>query len=89
MHTIIPAHSTEGIAQIALRVPVSLREELKTEARRQGRSLNTHLVMTLRAAAGGEFGDQAPAAGSDTAALQGSASITTGIGGAHDERPNG
>lgn len=62
MQTIIPAHSTEGVAQIALRVPVSLRDELKNEARRQGRSLNTHLVMTLRAAAGDTVGAQAPAA---------------------------
>ncbi|MDF3606331.1 Arc family DNA-binding protein [Paracoccus sp. DMF-8] len=68
MQAIIPSHTTEGIAQIALRVPVSLRDELKIEARRQGRSLNTHVAMILRAAAGGSFGDQAPAAGSEAAA---------------------
>ena len=74
MQTISPATKAEGIAQIALRVPVSLRDELKTEARRQGRSLNTHLVMTLRAAAG-PLGDQTcvPAAKNDNAARQGGA----------------
>jgi hypothetical protein len=70
MQTIIPATSREGIAQIALRIPVSLRDELKIEARRQGRSLNTHLVMTLRAAAGEGFGDTDPAAGNENAALE-------------------
>ena len=69
MQTIISAHSTEGVAQIALRVPVSLREELKTEARRQGRSLNTHVAMILREAAGGDLAGQAPAAGSENAAF--------------------
>lgn len=73
MQTIIPANNTEGVAQIALRVPVSLRDKLKTEARRHGRSMNTHLVMALREAAGGEFGDQSPAAGNENAARQGSA----------------
>ncbi|UFM63642.1 Arc family DNA-binding protein [Paracoccus sp. MA] len=69
MQTIIPAHGQEGIAQIALRVPVSLRDELKSEARRQGRSLNTHLVMTLRAAAGeGAVQSSTPAAGNENAA---------------------
>lgn len=70
MQTIIPAHGGEGIAQIALRVPVSLRDRLKIEARRHGRSMNTHLVMALRAAAGGEFGDEAPAAGNENAAFE-------------------
>lgn len=68
MQTIVPAHSTEGVAQIALRVPVSLRDELKAEARRHGRSLNTHLVMTLREAAGGKLGGEAPAAEGEAAA---------------------
>lgn len=71
MQTIVPAHGGEGVAQIALRIPVSLRNELKIEARRHGRSLNTHLVMTLRAAAGGDLGGQAPAAGDENAARQG------------------
>ncbi|RQP04843.1 MAG: Arc family DNA-binding protein [Paracoccus sp. BP8] len=69
MQTIIPAHSAEGVAQIALRIPVSLRDELKKEARRMGRSLNTHLVMTLREAAGeGAVQSSTPAAGSEAAA---------------------
>ncbi|WP_157767341.1 Arc family DNA-binding protein [Paracoccus yeei] len=85
MQTIIPSHGTEGIAQIALRVPVSMRDELKIEARRLGRSLNTHLVMTLRAAAGGKLGGEAPAARSNNAALAGGVSISQGIGGAEDD----
>lgn len=68
MQTIIPAKGGEGVVQIALRLPVSLRENLKAEARRAGRSLNTHLVMTLGAAAGGEIGVHTPAAGSEAAA---------------------
>lgn len=70
MQTIIPSISTEGIAQIALRIPVSLRDELKLEARRRGRSLNTHLVMTLRATAGGEIAVQAPAVENENAAFE-------------------
>lgn len=70
MQTIIPPHGTEGVAQIALRVPVSLRDELKTRARQQGRSMNTHLVMILRAAAGGEIGVHTPAAGDENAAFE-------------------
>lgn len=58
----------EGVVQTALRMPVSLRDDLRDEANRLGRSLNTHLVMTLREAAGGSFADQAPAAGNENAA---------------------
>lgn len=77
MKTIIPAHHTDGVSQIALRVPSTLRTALRAEAQRQGRSLNTHIVMLLRGAsevaAGGSIGVQAPAAENDNAALQGGA----------------
>lgn len=69
MQTIIPAKGGEGVVQVALRLPLSLRNILKNEARRQGRSLNTHLVMTLGDAAGGKLGGEAPAAENDEAAL--------------------
>jgi|GEM_PF-1660958 len=47
MQTIIPAKGGEGIAQVALRLPLSLREKLKMEAKVHGRSMNTHIVMCL------------------------------------------
>lgn len=47
METIIGAQSGQGVAQISLRLPFSLREELKKEAKALGRSLNTHIVMQL------------------------------------------
>lgn len=69
MQTIMPAHGSEGVVQTAVRMPLWLREKMRAEARSLGRSLNTHIVMCLsERAAGGEFGDQAPAAESDEAA---------------------
>lgn len=68
MQTIMPAHAVQGVAQVALRLPVELREQLKTDAKTQGRSLNTHLVMVLRAAAGGKLAGEAPAAEVEAAA---------------------
>jgi predicted HicB family RNase H-like nuclease len=47
MQTIMPAKGGEGIAQVALRLPLSMRETLKDEARTHGRSMNTHIVMCL------------------------------------------
>lgn len=58
-------------AATTLRLPRDLRDEMKIQAIRAGRSFNTHVVMLLATAAGGEFGDQAPAAGNDNAAVQG------------------
>ena len=78
MQYIMPANTVQGVAQIALRVPAELREHFKSEARSQGRSLNTHLVMVLRAAAGGKLAGEAPAAGTENAALPGGASINHG-----------
>lgn len=56
-----------------LRMPNGMRDEVKGMAAANGRSMNAEIVFHLRkalgAAAGGSFGDQAPAAGSETAAL--------------------
>lgn len=38
---------SEGVVQTAIRLPVSLREKLRIEAKALGRSLNTHIVMRL------------------------------------------
>ena len=63
-----------------IRLPRALRDAIKRQANGLGRSLNTHVVMLMceatKEAAGGEFGDQTPAAGNDNAALPGGASIT-------------
>ncbi|RWR08515.1 Arc family DNA-binding protein [Paenirhodobacter populi] len=73
MMTIMPAQGTEGVVQTMIRWPLSMREKLKADAKSNGRSLNTHIVMLLGevsgAAAGGDLGGKAPAAGSDAAAL--------------------
>lgn len=72
MQTIISASGGEGIAQVALRLPFSLREFIKAEAKAKGRSMNTHIVMCLgerKATAGDSFGDQAPAVEGKSAAL--------------------
>lgn len=73
MNTIQGPSGSEGVVQTAVRLPLSLRESLRIEAKSLGRSLNTHIVMLLgvasKAAAGDEFGDQTPAAGNENAAL--------------------
>lgn len=61
MNTIQP-RSGEGVIVTTIRLPVDLRNEVKTQAIRMGRSFNTHIVMILKEAAGVEFGDQPPAA---------------------------
>jgi hypothetical protein len=61
MKTIQP-RSGEGVIVTTIRLPVDLRNEVKIQAIRAGRSFNTHVAMILGAAAGGSFGDQAPAA---------------------------
>lgn len=62
---------------MSIRIPPALRTAIKHQAQMLGRSINTHVVMTMREAtkeaAGVEFGDQAPAAGNDNAALPGGA----------------
>lgn len=57
--------------QTAIRMPKRLRDEIKTEADRLGRSINTHVVMTMREAlkaTGGDLAGQTPAAKSENAA---------------------
>lgn len=61
-----------------LRLPRGLRDEMKIQAIRAGRSFNTHVVMVLMEAAGGDLGGLTPAAGNDNVALAGGASITQG-----------
>ncbi len=45
-----------------IRLPRRLRDGMKIQAIRAGRSFNTHVVMILEEAAGAEFGDATPAA---------------------------
>ncbi len=61
MKTIQPSSGVD-VVSTSLRLPRDLLTEIKIQAIRAGRSFNTHLVMILREAAGGQFGDQAPAA---------------------------
>lgn len=72
-----------------LRLPDGWRDRIKASAARNRRSMNSevlsHLEGAFGAAAGEDFGRNAPAAGSDNAALAGGASITQGIGGAANE----
>lgn len=49
----------------SLRLPRALREAVRRQADKAGRSINTHIVMVLQEATGAEFGDATPAAGSD------------------------
>ena len=60
--TTIQPRSGEGVIVTTIRLPVDLRNEVKIQAIRMGRSFNTHVAMILKEAAGAEFGDQSPAA---------------------------
>lgn len=53
------------IAPFGLRMPEDLKEWVKKKARMEGRSMNNTIVQILREmkAAGVQFGDHAPAAG--------------------------
>lgn len=64
-----------GDAEMRIRVPHDLKSWLEEEAKENVRSQTAQIVHLLRRAkaAGGEFGDTAPAAGSEAAARQGSA----------------
>lgn len=61
-----------GFEQIAVRLPFGMRDQLKAVAKSANRSVNAQVVTILEdvlsAAAGGSFGDQAPAAGNENAA---------------------
>lgn len=58
MMTIMPANGAEGVVQTAIRLPLSLREKLRIEAKALGRSLNTHIVMRLSEAEAEDQPDQ-------------------------------
>lgn len=67
--SIIESIAGGKVVTTTLRLPDELLKETKIQAIREGRSFNTHVAMILKAAAGGSFGDQAPAAGSEAGAL--------------------
>ncbi len=64
-----------GTVQMSIRIPPALRDRIKDQADSLGRSINTHVVMTMREATkmatGAEPASISPAAGDDEAALQG------------------
>lgn len=53
----------DGVIVTTIRLPVELRNEVRSQAIREGRSFNTHVAMILKEAAGGDLGGRAPAAG--------------------------
>lgn len=59
----IQIRTGEGVTATTLRLPTELTKEVKIQAIRMGRSFNTHVAMILMEAAGAEFGDATPAAG--------------------------
>lgn len=58
----IQPRNGEGVIVTTIRLPVDVRNEVKLQANRLGRSFNTHVAMILKDAAGVQFGDHAPAA---------------------------
>lgn len=76
-----------GYEQIAIRLPFGMRDQLKAVAKSANRSVNAQVITifegVLGAAAGGSFGDQAPAAGNNAATLAGGASNQTDLGKDH------
>tara|TARA_R110002073_G_scaffold13857_6_gene57804 strand:- start:486 stop:665 length:180 start_codon:yes stop_codon:yes gene_type:complete len=38
----------QGVVPVTLRLPVDLRNEVKAKADEMGRSMNTHILMTLK-----------------------------------------
>lgn len=58
----IQPRSGEGVTVTTIRLPVDLRNEVKNQAIRMGRSLNTHVVMILKEATGAVVGAETPAA---------------------------
>lgn len=79
----------QEIVRITLRVPRQECDYMDRVADENVTSRNAEIVRSIRermqAAAGDEFGDQAPAAASRTNALQGVNSITNGKGTTADE----
>ncbi len=58
----IQSRAGSGVKATSLRLPEDLLKEVKIQAIKAGRSLNTHVVMILKEATGAEFGDRTPAA---------------------------
>lgn len=78
--------------RMTVRLPRWAADYLDRAGRENFTSRNAEIVRSVKErmkAAGAEFADQSPAAESNEAALQGGPSITSGIGGAKDECPNG
>lgn len=63
------------IRQYKMNMPADIDAWASAEAERNCRSKSAQIIFVLRSvmAAGGEFGDQTPAAGNENAARQGSA----------------
>lgn len=65
--------------QVAVRLPDGWRDAIKVRAAMNRRSMNSEILAALEsvvgAAAGGQIGVEAPAAGSNNAALAGGVSI--------------
>lgn len=63
--------ATRKIPPFGVRMPDDLKDWVKETAHKEKRTMNNMIVLLLeqaRAAAGVQFGDQAPAAGSEAAA---------------------
>lgn len=58
----IQSRSGEGVIVTTIRLPVNLRDEVKIQATRMGRSFNAHVAMILDEATGVNLGGHAPAA---------------------------
>lgn len=60
--TTIQPRSGEGVIVTTIRLPVDVRNEVKIQAIRMGRSFNTHVAMILKEATGANLGGRTPAA---------------------------
>lgn len=56
MDNIQREQNAKGIVLTSLRLPLELRDDLKKLADANGRSLNTHMVMTLKASVSDQEG---------------------------------
>lgn len=77
--------------QFKMNLPEDVMRWVSAEAGKECRSKSAQIIFVLRSAmaAGGSFGDQAPAAEINGAALPGGVSINHGKGDTEDECPNG
>lgn len=60
--SIIKYLAAGDVVTTSIRLPRKLRDEVKIQAIRAGRSFNSHVAMILKEAAGEELGGNAPAA---------------------------